>query len=139
MKAFKEGSTHLLRVDRGEDLVASITGYCDAAGISSASVSGIGAVQGVEIGFYQLAAKQYQRMRFEGIFELLTLSGNITRVDGKAFMHAHATLGASDFSVLGGHLFAAEVAVTGEIFLVETRLALTRKMNDGVGLKLIDG
>ncbi len=139
MKAFKEGSTHLLRGDRGEDLASSITAYCDAAGIRSASVSGIGAVQGVEIGYYNLAAKQYQRRRLEGIFELLSLSGNITSVDGKAFMHAHATLGAPDFSVLGGHLFAAAVAVTGEIFLVETPLALTRKMNDEVGLKLIDG
>jgi predicted DNA-binding protein with PD1-like motif len=59
-------------------------------------------------------------------------------VDGKAFMHAHVVLGAQDFSVLGGHLFAAEVAVTGEIFLMEMPLGLTRKMNDDVGLKLIE-
>jgi predicted DNA-binding protein with PD1-like motif len=127
MKTFKEGSTHLLRIDRGEDLVSSVTGYCEAA-----------AVRSVEIGYYDLAAKQYRRRRPDGIFELISLSGNITAVDGKAFMHAHVVLGAQDFSVLGGHLFAAEVAVTGEIFLMEMPLGLTRKMNDDVGLKLIE-
>ena len=139
MKAFKEGNMHLLRVDRGEDLVASITRYCDEAGIDSACVSGIGAVMGVEIGTYDLPARKYLRRQLEGVFELLSLSGNVVSVDGKAFMHAHATLGLADLTVLGGHLFAAVVAVTGEIFLVETPMALTRKMNDQVGLKLIEG
>ncbi|MFH1437674.1 MAG: PPC domain-containing DNA-binding protein [Pseudomonadota bacterium] len=137
MESTTRGDLHFLRLDRGEDVAASITAYCDEAGIRSAAVSGIGAIEDVEIGFYDLAARQYLKRRLEGIYELISLAGNITRVDGRAFMHAHVTLGARDFTVTGGHLFGGKIAVTGEIFLAGAGMALTREMNDEIGLKLI--
>ena len=137
MESNVRGNLHFLRLDRGEDVAASITAYCDEAGIRSAAVSGIGAIEDVEIGYYDLATRRYLKRRLEGIYELIFLAGNITRVDGNAFMHAHVTLGARDFTVTGGHLFGGKIAVTGEIFITEAGMALTREMNDEIGLKLI--
>ncbi len=133
----RDGNIHFLVLKRGEDLAAGITAYCDENRIRSAQVTGIGAVEDVELGFYDLEARTYLRRKLQGIYELLSLTGNITRVDGKAFLHAHAVLGARDYSCMGGHLFGARVAVTGEIVMVETHLALTRAMNEEVGLKLV--
>ena len=137
MEAFKEGSVHFLRLDRGEDLAGRLTAYCEAAGIRSAAVSGIGAVEGVELGYYDLGARQYLRRRLEGIWELVALGGNVTRVDGRPFLHAHAVLGDAQLGLRGGHFFGGTIAVTGEIHLVETGLPLTRAMDEGVGLKLV--
>ena len=131
-----DGVVHFLRIDRGEDLAGSIVSYCDERGILSAAVSGIGAVEQVELGFYDLGKKQYCRRRLEGIFELVALTGNVTRVDGKAFLHGHASLAGADFQALGGHLFGGKVAVTAEVFLVETRLPL-EQVDEAIGLKLI--
>ena len=137
MESTTTGSLHFLRLDRGEDLAASVTDYCEDAGIRSAAVSGIGAIEDVEIGYYDMAEKKYLRKKLEGIFELVSLLGNVTRVDGKSFMHAHVTLGARDFSLTGGHLFGGRIAVTGEVFLADAGMALTREMNEAIGLKLI--
>jgi len=137
MEGYKDAGMHFLRLDRGEELVAAVTAYCDERRIRSAHVAGIGAVEDVELGYYDLEAKEYLRRRLRGIFELLSLAGNITQVDGKAFLHAHAVLGAQDFTLTGGHFFSGNIAVTGEIHLVETHLELTRAMNEEVGLKLV--
>ena len=136
MEGYRDGNKHFLRLDRGEDLTAGITAYCDEQRIRSAQVAGIGAVEDVELGYYDLKERTYLRKKIEGIFELVSLAGNITRVDGKAFLHAHAVLGARDWSLAGGHFFGGRIAVTGEIYLVETHLELTRAMNEDVGLKL---
>jgi predicted DNA-binding protein with PD1-like motif len=137
MEAYRDGGIHFLRLDRGEDLTAGITSYCDERRIRSAHVGGIGAVEDVELGYYDLKERTYLRKKLEGIFELVSLAGNITRVEGKAFLHAHAVLGGRDLSLAGGHFFGGRIAVTGEIYLIETHLELTRAMNEDVGLKLV--
>lgn len=137
MEAYKEDKTHFLRLDRGEDLVSNVLSYCDRAGIRCASVKGIGAVEDVELGYYDLSAKEYLRRKYDGIYELLSLAGNVAKVDGKAFMHAHALIASRELEVHGGHFFGGKIGVVGEIFLVECGLPLTRKMNDAIGLKLI--
>jgi predicted DNA-binding protein with PD1-like motif len=137
MEGYRDGDKHFLRLDRGEDLAAGITAYCDEKGIRNAQVAGIGAVEDVELGYYDLDARQYLRCRPKGIFELLSLAGNVTQVDGRAFLHAHAVLAGRDLSLTGGHFFGGRIAVTGEIHIVETRLGLTRAMNEDVGLKLV--
>jgi len=137
LEAFRDGNIHFLRLDRGEDVTSQVTAYCDSVGIISAVVSGIGAVEDVEVGYYDLRAREYLKRKLDGIFELLSLAGNITSVDGKAFMHAHAVLGSREFTIHGGHFFKGKVAVTGEIYLIDSRLPLTRRMNEAVGLKLV--
>ena len=44
MEYRKFGSTYILRIDRGEEILASITTLCNAEKIRLGSVSGIGAV-----------------------------------------------------------------------------------------------
>lgn len=139
MQAFKKGKIHFLRLDRGEDIVPLVTSYCEEAGLRSAMLSGIGAIEEIEIGFYDLKAREYLRRRLDGIFELLSLTGNITKSQGKAFMHAHAVLSSREFDLVGGHFFGGKVAVTCEIFLAESGMLLSRKMNEEIGLRLVAG
>jgi predicted DNA-binding protein with PD1-like motif len=65
------------------------------------------------------------------------MTGNVTIVEGKPFIHVHAVLSSSDegLSCVGGHIKECEVAVTLEIFLTTIGTAIERKMDDTIGLK----
>jgi len=137
VKAIKNEKTHLLRIDKGENITKSIIDYAKENSIKSGIVYGIGALCNVEIGYFDSTSKEYRRKHLEGIFELLSLTGNITQDGDSPFLHAHVVLGSRDFTLTGGHLFSGDVAVTGEIFIVETPFHVERKINQEIGLKLI--
>ena len=64
--------------------------------------------------------------------------GNLTRVDGKPFLHAHVSLASESFQVSGGHLFKGTVSATAELFLDPGEAAVERRLDPEVGLKLWD-
>lgn len=134
----KDSSMYFLRLDRGEDVIEMITSFCRQVGIGSGLIYGLGAIEQPEIGYYDLSRKRYLRKKLDGIFELLSLTGNITSVEnGAVFLHAHVTLAPADYRVVGGHLFGGKIGVTGEFFIFKTDLKLVRKFDEKVGLKLI--
>ena len=55
----KSGNRYILRLNRGEEIISSITDLCRKENIKAASVNGIGATQSVEAGFYDLKKKKY--------------------------------------------------------------------------------
>ena len=79
--------------------------------IVGAKPSAIGAIRDVGLGAYDLQTQAYTRKTFGGLWELVSLQGNISPLEGRPFRHAHITIGDDSFKVLGGHLFHAEVAV----------------------------
>ena len=128
---------HLLALERGEPVGPSVIDYCLNEGIWAASVSGIGAVEGVEIGAFDPARKIYDRVQPEGIFELIALNGNIAEDDeGMTVFHAHVTLGDGEGHAVSGHLFQATCAVTAELVILELDADLKRELDEATGLKL---
>jgi predicted DNA-binding protein with PD1-like motif len=137
MDARKNGKVHMLRLDRGEPVLASLHEYIGREGILGGSIVGLGALEATEIGYFDPARRSYDRTTIPEARELLSLVGTISRLDGKPFVHAHVTLGAPDHSVVGGHLFEARVAVTGEFVIDEATIASRRELDDATGLKLL--
>jgi hypothetical protein len=128
----------LLRIERGAPLIDAIVACCRERAIGAAWLTGLGAVSDVELGYYDLAARSYLRARLDGVFELVSLIGNVAWVDGAPIVHAHAALGDRDCRLRGGHLFAATVAVTVELQLQPLASApVERALDPGVGLKLL--
>jgi predicted DNA-binding protein with PD1-like motif len=126
----------LLRVDRGEELVASILQVAEHHRLQSGLVHAIGALEDIELGFYVLDERRYLRRTLPEMHELVSLQGNLARLDGKAFLHAHVVLGARDFSTTGGHLFRGTVAVVAEVVLWPSREPVARGMDPPTGLNL---
>jgi len=127
----------LARLDRGDEVIESLTSLCRTRGIGCASLSGIGAVEDAEIGYYDLPSFAYQTQRIEGICELLSLAGNVALVDGEPFVHAHVVLGRRDLSTVGGHLVSARVGVTVEVFVDVMEGEIARAHDPEVRLKLL--
>jgi uncharacterized protein len=137
VKSFRDNDRLMIIVDKGEKLVESITQQAAAHELKGGLITGLGALTEVELGFYHLHKKDYDRKTFPKEYELISLMGNIAKKDGKPFVHVHAALGDEDFSVFGGHLFEARVAVTTEVSIVPFAFAPVRKMNPEMGLALI--
>jgi predicted DNA-binding protein with PD1-like motif len=69
--------------------------------------------------------------------ELVSLTGNVTWVDDAPLIHAHAVLAGPDYVAYGGHLFSAEIAVTGEVSIAPFTTRVCRKPDERTGLNLI--
>jgi predicted DNA-binding protein with PD1-like motif len=138
MKALDFDGGVLLRLERGEDVTETLEGFLKEKKIHGGMVSGIGAVEDPELGFYDLPTKTYQRRKVEGNLELIHYSGNITLVDGKPFIHAHAVVSGPDYHAQAGHFFQARISVTGEFVIRPANWRVGRRLDDATGLKLMD-
>ena len=128
----------MLILKRGEDVLDSLSQCAKAAQLQGGMISGLGAVESPELGFFDLKKSAFTRRRFTGMFEVLAVSGNFSRDGTELTTHVHVSLGRSNFRVIGGHLLDAKVAVTMELFVVPLGEMPMRTMNPELGLKLID-
>jgi len=138
MKAKKVESGWFIRLDRGEEVMQTLIDFIYANNIAGGTITGIGALTKVELGYFDLNKKEYLRRRFEGVYELLKFSGNIAYAEDKPIVHAHCLIGDSDYKVHGGHLFNGIIAVTGEIYIREFNENIKRSVDPEVKLKLLD-
>src|SRR3989344_4301603 len=109
----------IIKLERCEELIATLTALCERRGIRNAVFQGIGAVERVEIGYYDLGKRGYFFRSEPGVFEVASMQGNVALVDEKPFIHAHAVLSRCDESLvcIGAHIKEAHGAVTHEIFM----------------------
>ncbi len=134
----KNNGLWLVVLDKEQSILATLTEIVKEKNIQGGHIVGIGAVKDVQLGYYHLEQKEYLRKTFSGEdYELIALNGNISVRDGAPYVHAHTAIGAQDFSVLGGHLFEAKVAVTAEIHITPFGAMPERQLNPALGLATI--
>jgi len=137
MESKQFGSQYVVRLDKGEEILASLKQFCLARGISSAWVMGIGAVSRATIGFIDLASREYRPLELTTDHEITSLMRDISTLEGEVFPHLHVTLSGVDGQVRGGHLFSAVINATGEIILRPLEGILERKYFAESGLRLL--
>jgi predicted DNA-binding protein with PD1-like motif len=128
----------LVRLDRGEKLPDAIAELCAACRIPAATAHGIGAIEDVELGYYDLSTKTYERTRLAGSWELVSLTSFVSMWEGKHFAHTHAVVSGRDFAAKGGHLFAGTVSITVELRVHTIAGEVRRAMNPAIGLHQIE-
>ena len=127
---------YLLVLDRDEELVSTVTAFLEERKILGGTVSGIGALKNHTMGFFDVEKQEYLKRTFEENMELGNLTGTIGTVDGKPFLHAHATVCGPELIAFTGHLFKGEVAVTAELTVTDFETELPRAEDEDLGLKL---
>lgn len=137
MQFAKIQNGYLVRCDIGDEIVAVLTQFASDNGISSGTVTGIGAVKDPILGYFDFPIKEYLRKEFDGNFELLNLTGNFARLDSEIILHCHATISDVNCVVFGGHLFRGEIAVTGEFYIYPGGIEVIRGPDKNTGLNLI--
>jgi len=134
----KEEGVYWVRLERGEEVGASLQLFFEESGVQGGTVVGIGALQDTELGFFDCRSAQYMRRLFPEELELVSFLGNVTLLDGRPFMHAHAILSGTDFVAKAGHFFKGVVAVTMECQIFPIASPVSRKLDEAIGLKLMD-
>jgi predicted DNA-binding protein with PD1-like motif len=138
MEFRQAGLTYILRIDKGEELVETLKQFCADQNITLGSISGIGAVNKATVGLFETATKQYHSTELTGDFEIASLTGNATTMNGKPYLHLHIVLADRDHNTRGGHLNAATVSATAEIIIHTAPAAIDRKFSEEIGLNLLD-
>ena len=137
MQGKKLGDKFVVRIDRGEEVVSVLKEFCSKENIKVGSISGIGATNKVEVGFFVTETNEYHSKVFEGDFEITSLIGNVSTMDGETYLHLHINLSDSDHKAFGGHLNSAVISATCEIFIDVYDGSVEREFDDSVGLNLI--
>lgn len=133
-----ESDRYVIRLDKDEKIHATLAELFGELQVQGGFLTGIGAVKNVEVGFYHLERKSYERKLFTEHHELLSLTGNVSFLNDERVIHTHVTFSNAQFECFGGHLFEAEVAVTAEIFFQKIPIPLYRKPNTSIGLNLLE-
>ena len=133
---------YYIRLDKGDEILASLAALCAREGIKAAQINGIGGCDKATVGVFDPDKKEYDRAELETMLELLSLDGNVTEYEGKPYIHAHASFayhGADGKpAVLAGHLLEAVIGLTGEIVLTPADGYITRKYIDELGIRIWD-
>lgn len=130
--------TIVARIDKGEEIQEKLKELCLAEGVKLASVNALGAVSDFTIGVFDVAKKQYYSNDFTGLYEIVSLTGSVTVMDGAYYAHLHMSAGDEKGQVVGGHLNRAVVSATCELFLTLLPGAVERTFSPEVGLNLLD-
>ena len=72
------------------------------------------------------------------MLEITSLVGNVTRKDGEVYLHIHINFGDEDGLVKGGHLVKSRISATSEIILRKIDGEVGRKLDEEIGLNLLN-
>lgn len=137
MEYIKANNDFIVRLDKGDEVISSIKNLAEKEKINFASISGIGAVNLVEAGFFDTANQKYCSNTYTGDLEITALSGNISTMNNEVYLHFHISIANEDGNVFGGHLNKAVISATGEITIHQIEAKIDRCFNEEVGLNTI--
>ena len=130
------GQTYVVRMDRGEEIITTLTKLCEQENISLATVEAIGAVDHAVMCIYDVPTKTFFRKEFSGPMEIASLAGSVTRKDGIPYIHLHATVCDQELLAHGGHANALTVSATCEMFVRLIDGEVSRQADEETGLNL---
>ena len=133
-----DAKTYLLVFDKDQEIMSGLLKFAKDERLVGGSLTAIGAVSGAVLGFFDRKKKDYKRIPINEQAEVVSLTGNVTRHDGKPFLHIHTVLGLPDGTTRGGHLFEAHVWPTLEVVLTGWPRGVKRKRDADTGLELLD-
>ncbi|MDY6770601.1 MAG: PPC domain-containing DNA-binding protein [Candidatus Nanohaloarchaea archaeon] len=134
MDVSEEEAYLVVRLDPGDGVIASLKQLRNDYDIDGAFFTGIGAVDRVKLGHYNVETEEYAEEELTGQFEVSNFTGNI----GPDKIHAHITVGDEDYQAYAGHCAAAHVSGTFELIVATTETALSHRPDRTTGLDVFD-
>lgn len=130
------GNTIVARIDRGEEILTALQEIAEAEDIRLASISALGATNDFTVGVYNVDEKQYHANDFKGNFEIVSLTGTVSTMDGRFYAHLHMSAGDEKGRVFGGHLNRAVVSAVCEMVITVIDGTVDRSFSPEIGLNL---
>lgn len=129
----------IVRLEKNEEIIGTIKEVCEKENITLGYITGLGAVNYVNLGLFVTEEKKYYTKQCNGDFEITALIGNISTKEKKVYLHMHITIAnVLEGKIFGGHLNEAIVSATAEIFIHIMRGTIERRFDEQVGLNIIN-
>lgn len=132
------GDRYIVRLERGEPVVETLTQFLATEGVAFANVSAAGAVDRVRLAYWNADTRAYEDQALQEQLEVVSFQGNAALRDGQPFLHLHGVFGRRDLSVVGGHVREARVHPTLEVWLRTEHVPVSRTRDAATGLDLLD-
>jgi hypothetical protein len=135
----KIGNEFYIRIDKDDEIINGILEVCENESIKTAHFRGIGGCDKINIQTFIPAKNDFISHKKEGIFEMVSLDGNISPDNDEIFLHAHAVfsyLENGEIKMIGGHLKEAFVKYTAEIILTPAVENISRMLDDKTGISV---
>lgn len=129
----KWNGVYYIRVDKGEEIVASLLAVCRKEGVRSAIFTGIGGCGKAELQTFIPEKGAFETETVEGMLELISITGNVVTEGEGLTYHAHAAFSYKEgeaHKMAAGHLKSATVRYTAEIELRPVVGGVIRKKHD---------
>lgn len=138
MQFRKCGDKYILRFKKGDEIVETLKDFCRKEKITFASVTAIGASESLTVGAYSPKKQEYNSIDYEGEFEILNISGNVSQMNNDVYLHLHMTISDHTGHAFGGHLNRAIVNPTCEMVLSTVDTVVDRYKDPETGLNVLD-
>jgi len=139
MKYCKSGPLYILRIDRGEEVISSLTEFCKKENIPSGQITGLGATDKVVIGLYSVATREYHKTELSGEMEITSLIGNISSKNNEPYLHLHINVCNPKMQIFGGHLNECYISATCELVVTPGDAIIGRRLDtEETGLNLYE-
>ena len=130
------GKTIIARIDRSEEVLTQLKAIALKEDIKLASVRALGATDDFTVGVFKVEEKKYYANHFTGDFEIVSLTGTISTMNGEYYAHLHMSAGDEQGRVFGGHLNEAIISATCEMVIEVIDGQVDRLRDESVGLNL---
>lgn len=130
--------THIIRLDRGDELHGVVSTYCEENAIHGGTFSAIGAAEFLKLAWFEPESKRYEEKDFNGAWEVVSLTGFIALKDGRVHLHVHGCFSNESMETRAGHVVELRVRPTLEIAIRPLKKTLKRLKDDETGLYLLE-
>lgn len=130
-RAYRPGRVLIGRLPSGADLIRALEDLCTSHRITTGFFSLIGAVSSAKLKYYRQDVKTYVAVRLsQQRMEIVCCSGNISLLDNRILVHAHAIFADRNGHTCGGHIADGTRIFAAEYVIQEVRGALLRRRRD---------
>ena len=131
-----DNNHYVMRLNKGEEVIEQLKIFATNENVLTGEITGIGASNKVEIGLFNTETKEYKTTVKEGMFEVTSLLGNISRKDGEVYLHCHINFADASLNTFGGHLVKCYISATCEIIITVIHGEVGRRFDKEIGLNL---
>ncbi|MBI2577764.1 MAG: DNA-binding protein [Candidatus Wildermuthbacteria bacterium] len=128
---------YILAVSKGEEIREQLKLLCETRKIEAAYFSMIGAVNDLELWWYDILKKRYKKKTFAEQLEIVSMMGNVGVLKEEIVIHTHGTFSDKNYKVYGGHVNYGVVSGACEVVLEKIDGKIIREYDEEAGLNLM--
>ena len=113
------GRTFHVHFSKGDEVASGLTEFAERNHVTAAHFTAVGAFDSALLGWTDPEKRAFKKVEINQEAEVVAFAGDITQVNGKPNVHAHAVVAFADGSTKGGHFIEGHVSIVMDVYVVD--------------------